>query len=82
MDEPEAELLASAYRAGLQRCDEVGAESVAFPALSTGVFGYPLEEACRVSVEALAGAETSVRRCLLVAFDERVREAWQRALNA
>jgi O-acetyl-ADP-ribose deacetylase (regulator of RNase III) len=54
---------------------------VAFPALSTGAFGYPLFEACRVSAEALRGAETSVRRCLLFAFDERTRKFWTRALG-
>jgi O-acetyl-ADP-ribose deacetylase len=82
VDEPAAELLASAYRASLRCCDEVAADSVAFPALSTGAFGYPLFEACQVSAEALRSAETSVRRCVLVAFDERTRKFWSRALSA
>jgi O-acetyl-ADP-ribose deacetylase (regulator of RNase III) len=82
VDEPGADLLASAYRASLARCDEVAAASVAFPALSTGAFGYPLFEACQVSAEALRSAETSVRRCLLVAFDERTRKFWGRALSS
>jgi O-acetyl-ADP-ribose deacetylase (regulator of RNase III) len=82
VDEPAAVLLASAYRTSLARCDEVGAISVAFPALSTGAFGYPLFEACQVSVEALRVTETSVRRCLLFAFDERTRRFWARALSA
>jgi O-acetyl-ADP-ribose deacetylase (regulator of RNase III) len=46
----EEEALASAYRAALRRAREVGAHSVAFPAISTGIYGYPLEEATRVAV--------------------------------
>ncbi len=73
-------VLASAYLASLARCDEVGARSVAFPAISTGVYGYPAEEAAQVSVAALRGATTQVERCLLVAFDERTGRLWQAAL--
>ncbi len=47
-----AELLASAVRASLQLADEHGLKSIALPAISTGVFGYPLEEAARVMLEA------------------------------
>jgi O-acetyl-ADP-ribose deacetylase (regulator of RNase III) len=79
IDEPSDELLAAAYRDSLARCDEVGARSVAFPAISTGVYGYPLEEACDVSIRALVDAETEVERCLLVAFDARTESAWLRA---
>ena len=82
MDEPASELLASAYQASVALCDEVGADSVAFPALSTGAFGYPLFEACQVSVQSLRTADTALRRCLLVAFDERTRKFWDRALAA
>jgi O-acetyl-ADP-ribose deacetylase (regulator of RNase III) len=82
VDEPAADLLASAYRTSLRRCDEVGALSVAFPAISTGVYGYPLQEAAEVSVAALRGARTAVERCVLVAFDDRTWTAWDRALAA
>ena len=57
-----------------------GADSVAFPALSTGAFGYPLFEACHTSASAVREAVSSVRLCLLVAFDERTRKFWERAL--
>ena len=80
VDEPAAELLASAYSQSLSRCDEVGASSVAFPALSTGAYGYPLQEACRISIDALRATETRVERCLLVAFDAKTQAMWQRAL--
>jgi O-acetyl-ADP-ribose deacetylase (regulator of RNase III) len=50
--ERSAELLASAVRAALQMADDHGLKSVALPAISTGIFGYPLEEAARVMLEA------------------------------
>ncbi|GAB6900883.1 macro domain-containing protein [Kineosporia succinea] len=81
VDEPADELLAAAYASSLRRCEEVGATSVAFPALSTGAYGYPLLEACRISVQALRAAETSVNRCLLYAFDVKTRRFWVRALS-
>ena len=49
MDEPADELLASCYRNALRRAEEKGIRSVAFPAISTGVFGYPMEPAARVA---------------------------------
>jgi O-acetyl-ADP-ribose deacetylase (regulator of RNase III) len=82
VDEPAAELLASAYESSLARCDEVGAASVAFPSLSTGVYGYPLAEACAVSVRALRAAQTRVATCLLVAFDADTQAAWEQALES
>jgi len=62
VDEPASELLASAYRASVALCDEVAADSVAFPALSTGAFGYPLFEACQVSAQTLRHTDTSPHR--------------------
>jgi O-acetyl-ADP-ribose deacetylase len=82
VDEPAAGLLASAYLASLRLCDDVGASSVAFPSLSTGAFGFPLLEACQISVTALLGADTHVERCSLVAFDTKTQRFWQRALGA
>jgi len=80
LDEPAAELLSRAYTQSLARCDEVGAKSVAFPALSTGAYGYPMPEACRISVSALNATTTRVQRCLLVAYDAKTQRLWQRAL--
>jgi O-acetyl-ADP-ribose deacetylase len=81
IDEPAAELLASAYAASLARCDEVGARSVAFPSISTGVYRYPVSDACKISIATLLAADTSVERCLLVAFDPVTEASWERALR-
>ncbi len=73
-DEPSGELLASCYRNSLRIADENGLASIAFPALSTGVFGYPLEEAAEVALRTVADeAENlaNVRRARFVLFGER-----------
>lgn len=77
----DAELLASAYRESLARADEVGARSVAFPSISTGVYGYPVDAAAAVSVQALRLADTRVESVALVAFGSRVHAAWELALG-
>jgi len=77
----EAELLAGAYASSLARADEVGASTIAFPAISTGVYGYPRVEASQVAVRTLLDATTQVQRCLLVAYDA-VTAALYRALLA
>jgi O-acetyl-ADP-ribose deacetylase (regulator of RNase III) len=65
----EPELLASCYRSSLAVAGELGARSVAFPAISTGAYGYPRMGAARIAVETLAAAETGVEVVRLVAFD-------------
>ncbi len=67
----EAELLASCYRRSLEVADELGARSVAFPAISTGIYGYPAEEAATIAVDTVRSTPTSVALVKLVAFDER-----------
>lgn len=68
--EGEAETLAACYANCLAVADEVGARSVAFPAISTGVYGYPPEEAAAVAVTTVGTADTEVLVVRFVAFDE------------
>lgn len=83
-DEPADELLASCYREALSLAEQEGLGSVAFPAISTGAFGYPMDEAARVAVDAvwsLADELESVRRVRFVLFDERALDAHEEALS-
>ncbi len=77
----DAPLLASAYTSSLARADEVEAHSVAFPSISTGVYGYPIAEAAQVSVQALRSAVTGVQQVRLVAFSNAVHDAWAANLD-
>jgi O-acetyl-ADP-ribose deacetylase len=80
-DSGEPELLASAYRRSLAMADEIGARSVAFPAISTGIYGYPLDAATEVAVRTCRDAETSVDLIRFVAFDDRTLAAYQLVLG-
>jgi O-acetyl-ADP-ribose deacetylase len=77
----EAEVLASCYRRSLQVAGELGARSIAFPAISTGIFGYPPRLAAEVAVGALRAADTEVERAVLVAFDDRTLALYRRLLD-
>ena len=80
-DRGEPELLASCYRRALEVADELGARSVAFPAISTGVYGYPAEEAATIAVRTLGDVETDVELVTLVAFDDRTLSLYRRLLE-
>jgi O-acetyl-ADP-ribose deacetylase len=67
----EAEILTSCYRRSLSVADELGAHSVAFPAISTGVYGFPAQQAAEIAVESVRQADTGVSLVRLVAFDPR-----------
>ena len=77
----EAELLASCYRRSLEVADELGARTVAFPAISTGIYGYPAEEAAAVAVDVVTTAPTKVETVTLVAFDDGTLELYRRLLG-
>jgi O-acetyl-ADP-ribose deacetylase (regulator of RNase III) len=76
-----AALLASCHAESLRVADELGARTVAFPAISTGAFGYPLEEAAAVSVGAVRGADSEVREVRFVLFGREAFEAFERAIS-
>ncbi|MFF6994899.1 O-acetyl-ADP-ribose deacetylase [Streptomyces sp. NPDC008313] len=69
-------LLASCYRESLRVADELGARTVAFPAISTGVYGWPLDDGARIAVETVRATKTSVEEARFVLFDERAYEAF------
>jgi O-acetyl-ADP-ribose deacetylase len=77
----EAEILASCYRRCLQVADELGARSVAFPAIATGVYGYPPHQAARIAVETIMSTPTAVENVRLIAFDQQTRDILQAALS-
>jgi O-acetyl-ADP-ribose deacetylase (regulator of RNase III) len=76
----EAGLLASCYRRSLAVADDVGATSVAFPAISTGIYGYPLEQATEIAVSTVRAADTNVELVRFVCFDARTRAVYDAAL--
>ena len=67
-DQPEAELLARCYRNALALAEENGAGSIAFPAISTGIFGYPVDEAAGVALRTVREAAEGLRVVRLVRF--------------
>lgn len=75
-------LLASAYRESLRVADELGARVVAFPAVSAGVYGWPLDDAARIAVGTVLSAETSVDEARFVLFSQPVYDAFAAALAA
>ena len=75
----DAELLTACHTASLRVADELGAATIAFPAISTGAFGYPVEEAAVVAVRAVREAATSVRAVSFVLFDARSLAAFEAA---
>jgi O-acetyl-ADP-ribose deacetylase len=75
----EAELLASAYRRALEVADELGCRTVAFPALSTRIYGYPAELAAPVAVEAVRPFEDRFEEIRFVFLDDELREVFARA---
>ncbi|MFE2457631.1 O-acetyl-ADP-ribose deacetylase [Streptomyces sp. NPDC059402] len=74
--EDRSDLLASCYRESLCVADELGARTVAFPAISTGVYRWPMDDAARIAVETVKTTETSVTEVRFVLFDDRAYEAF------
>jgi O-acetyl-ADP-ribose deacetylase (regulator of RNase III) len=74
-------LLANCHTESLRIADELGVKTIAFPAISTGVYGYPMDEAASVATEAVASASTEVEEVRFVLFDGQALRAFESALN-
>lgn len=74
--EDRSDLLASCFRESLRVADELGARTIAFPAVSTGVYRWPMEDAARIAVETVRNAPTAVEEVRFVLFDDRAYEAF------
>ena len=81
--EDRSAVLASAYRESLRVAEELGAATVAFPAVSAGVFGWPLDDAARIAVEtARAHDPVSVQEVRFVLFNQQAYDAFAAHLPA
>jgi O-acetyl-ADP-ribose deacetylase (regulator of RNase III) len=83
-DEPSAELLRAGYENALQEAEELEDASVAFPAISTGAFGFPLEPAARIAMQTVldrAPHLSSVSRIRFVLFDDETRKVHEAVLQ-
>jgi len=80
----ESDLLASCYRHSLWLAMSLGLRSIAFPAISCGVYAFPINEAAKISVETIRASlsqETGIEAVKLVAFDDQNFDAWNRELT-
>jgi O-acetyl-ADP-ribose deacetylase len=78
--EDRSALLASCHTEALRVADELGARSVAFPAISTGVYGWPMDDGARIAVRTVREARTAVREVCFVLFDDRAYREFERAV--
>jgi O-acetyl-ADP-ribose deacetylase (regulator of RNase III) len=78
--EDRGDLLASCYREALRVADELGARIVAFPAVSAGIYGWPIDSAADIAVRTVATTTTNVAEARFVLFNEEALAQFQRAL--
>jgi len=74
--EDRSAVLASCYRESLRVADELGARSVAFPAISTGIFRWPLDDGARIAIDTVRTAETAVAEIRFVLFSADAYDAF------
>ncbi|NDL60572.1 O-acetyl-ADP-ribose deacetylase [Phytoactinopolyspora mesophila] len=80
--EDRSSLLAACYRNALAVADELGARTVAFPAVSAGIYGWPMVDAARIAVESAASARTKVEQVRFVLFGDDAYVAFESALRS
>lgn len=79
----EEELLASAYRRSMEVAAEAGARSLAFPAISTGIFGFPADRAAQIAVRTVRSfSDSPLEKVILVAFDPETDERYRQLLES
>jgi O-acetyl-ADP-ribose deacetylase (regulator of RNase III) len=78
--EDRSHLLASAYRESLRVADELGTRTVAFPAVSAGIYGWPPHDAARIAVRTVCGAKAGVAQARFVLFGPDVYQAFEAAV--
>ncbi|MEU5410251.1 O-acetyl-ADP-ribose deacetylase [Nocardia asteroides] len=79
--EDRSALLASCYRESLRVADALGATTVAFPAISTGIYGWPMDDGARIAVATVRATGTAVELVRFVLFDDRALTAFTAALG-
>lgn len=80
-EEDRSDLLASCYRESLRVADGLGARTVAFPAISTGIYGWPMDDGARIAVATVRAAATQVEEVRFVLFDEKAYAAFAAAVG-
>ncbi|MBF6212857.1 O-acetyl-ADP-ribose deacetylase [Nocardia puris] len=80
--EDRSDLLASCYRESLRVADELGALTVAFPAISTGIYRWPIDDGARIAIETVRAAGSAVDTVRFVLFDARAYHAFDAAVRA
>ena len=78
----EAGLLASCYRRCLELASDLAVASIAFPAISTGIYGYPIRPACELALATIRAFATPPERVVLCTFDDRTTEIMRDVLGA
>ena len=81
-NEERAHLLASCYREALRVADELAARTIAFPAISAGIYGWPIASAAEIAVETVRSTETSIEEVRFVLFNDEAHREFSRALDA
>jgi O-acetyl-ADP-ribose deacetylase (regulator of RNase III) len=78
----ERDALASTYRRSLEVASEAGARSIAFPAISTGIYGFPKREAAEIAVQTLRSTPSAIEVARLVAFDAETYDLYRALLSS
>ena len=80
--EDRSDLLESCYREALRAADALGVKTIAFPAVSAGIYGWPMHDAARIAVTTVRNAPTEVEEARFVLFSEDAYAAFEEALQA